>query len=246
MFEKVSSQYIQQSKEIRGGRLSRSQIRLKVGSRPRKSRDRKLIRICRHEPVNVCQWRISKTSITSAIISGPKTQSRSLTRPHAPPVWSLYSVGDATFQREIGLGMGNGPGGAPEKNAFTEQRWVIDSGAGRGKLSSGARELDILQLLEAKPLAVDRHTKVAKVDGVLGTGDFGAHHRVRCRPPRTKILSAVQVLRGDFRFALSARIDLISGGPDAGGARAAPRLATCETHAPTHPLLEVLCCSLII
>jgi hypothetical protein len=83
--------------------------------------------------------------------------------------------------------MGDGPRGVHSKNTLTEQRWVIDSGAGRGKLSGGARELDVLQLLEAKPLAVDRHAKVAKVDGVLGTGDLGAHHRVRCRPPRTEI-----------------------------------------------------------
>jgi hypothetical protein len=95
--------------------------------------------------------------------------------------------GVATFQREIGSGMGDGPRGVHSKNTLTEQRWVIDSGAGRGKLSGGARELDVLQLLEAKPLAVDRHAEVAKVDGVLGTGDLGAHHRVRCRPPRAEI-----------------------------------------------------------
>jgi hypothetical protein len=115
---------------------------------------------------------------------------------------------------------------------------VIDSGAGRGKLSGGARELNVLQLLEAKPLAVDRHAEVAKVDGVLGTGNLGAHHRVRCRPPGTEIFSAVQVLRGDsqpFRFALSARIDFMSGGPDAGGARAPHPPRRAKTHARTHP-----------
>lgn len=132
--------------------------------------------------MKVCQWRISKTSI---IISGPKTRLGWLTcKPHVPP---LYGASDYFLsEREKSVrewGTGRGVHG---KSAFTEQRWVIDSGAGRGKLSGGARELDVLQLLEAKPLAVDRHPEVAQVDGVLGTGDLGAHHRVRCRPPRTR------------------------------------------------------------
>jgi hypothetical protein len=55
---------------------------------------------------------------------------------------------------------------------------VIDSGAGRGKLSGAARKLDVLQLFQAQPLAVDRHPEVAQVDGVLGASDLGANHLV--------------------------------------------------------------------
>jgi len=69
---------------------------------------------------------------------------------------------------------------AGAKIFFTKERGVIDSGAGRGKLSGAAGELDVLQLFEAKPLAVHGHPKVAQVDGVLGASDFGANHPVLC------------------------------------------------------------------